>query len=84
LTDREVVLAEIANVRCQGYAVGCNETIEGISCIAAPIYDSVGQVAAALSISSSSSSLTSERRQELINMVCDKASCISQRMGFHK
>jgi len=84
LTNREAVLEELSAVCRQGYAVGCNETIEGISCIAAPIYDSTGQVAAALSISSSSSSLTLERRQALVNIVCDKASCISQRMGFHK
>jgi IclR family acetate operon transcriptional repressor len=84
LTDRDVVLAELTAVRDQGYAVGCNETIEGISCIAAPIYDAAGQVAAALSISGSTSSLTAERRQELVSMVCDKAGCISQRMGFYK
>lgn len=83
LTDREAVLAELAAVRHQGYAVGCNETIEGISCIAAPIRDASGQVAAALSISSSSATLTTERRQTLITMVGDKAGCISQRLGFH-
>lgn len=83
LTDREAVLSELAAVRSQGYALGCNETIEGISCIAAPVYDASGRTAAALSISNSSSVLTAEHRQRLVEMVCDKAACISHRMGYH-
>ena len=71
LTEREDVLAELATVRRQGYALGCNETIEGISCIASPIYDATGQVIAALSISSSSSSLINGRSEAMLKVVCD-------------
>ena len=83
LTDRDVLLGELESVRCQGYAIGCDETIEGITCIAAPIYDAKGKVVAALSISGSSSSLNEGRRVEMIEMVCNTAVRISQSMGYH-
>lgn len=82
LTDREDILRELTAVRNQGYAIGCNETIEGITCIAAPIYDACGKVIASLSISSSSSSLNFGRDENLIKLVCDKASLISAQMGY--
>jgi IclR family acetate operon transcriptional repressor len=83
LTDREVVLNELESVRSQGYAIGCNETIEGITCIAAPINNASGQVVAALSISGSSPSFNDDRLEEMIKMVCEKAGFISQSMGYH-
>lgn len=84
LTDRDIIHRELALVRKQGYATGCNETIEGITCIAAPIYDANQKVVAALSISTSSSALTDGRDHTLIRVVCDKADCISQQLGFYK
>ncbi|MDU4961410.1 MAG: IclR family transcriptional regulator [Sporomusaceae bacterium] len=83
ITARDAMLAELAAVRSQGYAIGCNETIDGIACIAAPVYDAAGHTAAALSISSSSSTISAALRQQLIALVCGKAAAISSRLGYY-
>lgn len=84
LTDRKALLEELARVRGQGFAVGCNETIEGVTCIAVPIHGSNGEVIAALSVSSSSSVLVPERYDSLIGLLKAKAGHISQCLGFQK
>jgi len=81
LTDREALLAEMARVRAQGFAVGCNETIEGLTCIAVPIRDAAGNVAAALSVSSASSVLVPERFPAVTRVLKAKAEVISRRLG---
>jgi DNA-binding IclR family transcriptional regulator len=51
ITDREELRFEFKKIRDQGYAIDNEEAEEGLFCIAAPIYDSKGQVSAAISIS---------------------------------
>ncbi|EAX46570.1 transcriptional regulator, IclR family [Thermosinus carboxydivorans Nor1] len=81
LTDPEALRRELIKVREQGYALGCNETIEGITCIAVPIYNAGGKVAAALSISSASSMLGADRYEAIIEILKEKAKLISRRLG---
>lgn len=82
LTDRDALAQELAKVRAQGYAVGCNETIEGVTCIAVPVHDAAGKVAAALSVSSASSMLEAQRHATLINLLKEKAGKIARRLGY--
>ncbi|MCX7779701.1 MAG: IclR family transcriptional regulator [Negativicutes bacterium] len=82
ITTIEKLQEELAKVRAQGYAIGCNETIEGITCIAVPIYDAAGCVIAALSISSASSAVLADRYETLIQHLKDKAQYISKRLGY--
>lgn len=82
LTDQEALTKELSQVRKQGFAVGCNETIEGVTCIAVPVYDAAGKVAAALSVSSASSALAAQRYDTLISILRDKAAKISRRLGY--
>ncbi len=84
LTDRDVLLKELAHVRAQGYAVGCNETIEGVTCIAVPIFDAAGKVTAALSVSSASSKLAAQRYETLVRLLREKAGMISRRLGYQQ
>ncbi len=82
LTDREVLQKELAQVREQGFAVGCNETIEGVTCIAVPVYDAAGKVAAALSVSSASRVLAAQRYETLVRLLKEKAGKIARRLGY--
>lgn len=82
LTDKDELRRELARIREEGFAVGCNETIEGVTCIAVPIYDSGGKVAAALSVSSASSVLVAERHFGVIRTLKEKAAMISRRLGY--
>lgn len=82
LTGREALEHELAQVKAQGFAVGCNETIEGVTCIAVPVHDATGKVAAALSVSSASSMLAAQRHATLIRVLKEKAGMIARRLGY--
>lgn len=51
IADKAQLMLELEKVRSQGYAVNTGETAEGVTCIAAPIFNNEGRVIAALSIS---------------------------------
>lgn len=85
LTSEKALRSELAKVREQGYAIGCNETIEGFTCLAVPIIDAKNKVVAAISISSASSMLSTDRYEKMIAILQSKAQAISYRLGFqHK
>jgi len=80
--NKDVLLDELAKIRENGVAIACNETIEGVTCIAAPIHDAKGAVVAALSITSASSWLTPDRYEPLIRSLKQKTTLISHKLGF--
>lgn len=51
ITDRTLFDEELAKIRLQGYATDSQEFVDGLSCVAAPIYNHQNIVVAALSIS---------------------------------
>src|SRR5215218_2884296 len=51
ITDLEALAEELERVRKRGYAYDHEETMIGLCCVAAPIYDSKGEVVAAISFS---------------------------------
>jgi len=81
LTDRTELLKELDVIRKQGYGIGCNETINGVTCLAAPIFNNSRKVIAALSVSCPSSVLSENEHTEIIQILKQKAGIISQRLG---
>jgi len=51
ITDRDALYAELPRVRRDGVAYDRQEVVEGLACVAAPIFDRDGPVVAAMSIS---------------------------------
>lgn len=51
ITDVEALLAEIAEARARGFAVEREESVPGVTCVAAPITDHTGRVTYAISVS---------------------------------
>jgi IclR family acetate operon transcriptional repressor len=51
LTDMASLELEFAKIREQGYAVDREEAVEGACCMAAPVFDHAGEIAAAISVS---------------------------------
>lgn len=82
LSSEETVRAEIAKICRQGFAVSCNETIEGVTCIGAPIFNAHGKLEAAVSISSSTARLTIDRYNEMADILKEKAAAISKMIGY--
>lgn len=82
LVSHDEVLREIDTIRQQGYAVSCNETIEGVTCLGAPIFNTHGKLEAAVSISTASAQLSAENYNQVSGILKEKAAAISRLIGF--
>ncbi|MDQ0272317.1 IclR family transcriptional regulator [Cytobacillus purgationiresistens] len=82
ITEKDELLKELINVRKKGYALDLEENEYGITCIAVPIYDHLGKVSAAVSISGTTMRMTEERLKELQPLMIQTGKQISSRLGY--
>jgi len=84
LQDIEALLKELDVVRKQGYSVDNEEHIKNIYCIGAPIFDSNGNVIAALSIALPKFRFDENpKKEELYFLVRDTAIRFSHSLGWY-
>jgi IclR family KDG regulon transcriptional repressor len=81
ITDPRQLLAELSQVRRQGYAISSGELEEGIEAVAAPVFDHLNSVVAAVSIGGPSERCQ-PRRDELIAAVTRSGQQISQALRY--
>jgi DNA-binding IclR family transcriptional regulator len=85
ITDADQFIAHLELVRTQGYAIDDEENEPGIRCVAAPIWNEMGHVVAAISISAPTIRISRKMIQEkLKNQVMDTALEISRKLGFQE
>lgn len=77
-------LKEIGKVRTFGFAIDNEENAAGVRCVAAPVYDAQGKIAAALGTSSTIIQLNEENLPKIVKLIQDSAEKISEQMGFQK
>lgn len=82
LTTAEALLAEVDRVCRQGYAVDNEEYHLGVRCLAAPVWDASGNLAAALGITASVVSFPKRKVAEMAGHVMSAAMDLSHRLGF--
>jgi DNA-binding IclR family transcriptional regulator len=83
LTSVDELLNDLSAVRERGYSVDDQERQPGVSCIAAPIRNSRGEVIAAISVAGPNDRLPAELvGSELARQVVATANAVSQRMGY--
>jgi IclR family transcriptional regulator, KDG regulon repressor len=82
ITDKEVLIAELHNIRKNGYAESYGEWLLDASGVAAPIFDEGGSIVAALTISGPSQRFTKVKVKEYGQRVYKTASEISREMGY--
>ncbi|XER09918.1 HTH-type transcriptional regulator XynR [Sporomusa aerivorans] len=82
LTDQQLLCEEIVKIKDRGYSIACNETIEGVTCMGAPIFNANGKIEAAITISGITSWFNTERLGAVTYMLKEKASLISQQLGY--
>jgi len=75
------LLAELVDVKEQGYAEDVEEQEIGLRCIAVPVYDRFNQVIAGLSISLPTIRFTEEKKTEYIAELRAAARRISEKLG---
>jgi IclR family acetate operon transcriptional repressor len=73
---------ELQQIREQGYTIDQEEAVEGLSCVAGPIFNHSGQVVAAFSVAGPATRLTPARIPELAQMVRETSQQISYRLGY--
>lgn len=81
MTDARQLLEELCKVRAQGYAISNGELEEGIDAVAAPIFDHLNTVVAAVSIGGPSERCA-PKRAELITAVTRAGQQISQALRY--
>lgn len=84
ITDKETLFQELIQVKQKGYALDLEENENGITCIAVPIFDHLGTVIAAVSISGPTMRMTEERIEQLKEKMMDIGRKISARLGYVK
>ncbi|MCM3121759.1 IclR family transcriptional regulator [Mesobacillus sp. AQ2] len=84
ITEKNVLFEELIRVKKAGYALDLEENESGITCIAVPIFDHLGKVVAAVSISGPSIRMTEERLEQLKKKMVNVGLRISSRLGYSK
>lgn len=82
IVDGTSLKEEMKAIRARGYAVDSEEMLPGIACVAFPIFDFRGDVAAAVSLSGATSSLYSVRRDEMVAALGQLAGQVSAQLGY--
>jgi DNA-binding IclR family transcriptional regulator len=82
ITDLTRMEAELAAVREQGYAIDNREIMDGLRCVAAPIYSKDGSVEYAISVSGLAERFAGEYLERVKKAVVESAAEISQLMGY--
>ncbi|WP_328885234.1 IclR family transcriptional regulator [Streptomyces sp. NBC_00316] len=81
ITDPDALREALDSIRNRGMATEHRESNPDVSCVAAPVRDSTGQVVAALSISVPMIRWTDERETELAELAAKGAADLSVRLG---
>ncbi|USK31612.1 IclR family transcriptional regulator [Bacillus sp. F19] len=84
ITNKDDFLLELNTVRQKGYALDLEENENGITCIAVPIFDHIGNAIAAVSISGPTIRMTEHRLEQLQSRMQHIGRQISARLGFEK
>jgi DNA-binding IclR family transcriptional regulator len=83
ITDQDLLLAELARVAKQGYAIDDQEHDAGVMEIAAPVFDAHGDIVGALGILGPEMRLAGRRlTEELLPLLCDSAARLSTALGY--
>jgi IclR family acetate operon transcriptional repressor len=82
ITQPGKFLVELEKVREQGYSVDNEENNLGVRCVAAPVLNAAGQVAAAVNITGTTQQVTLELLPRIAEMVKEAARRISAQLGY--
>lgn len=84
ITDPDELWKELEKIRRLGYAVDEQEFVEGLRCVAVPIYNHSGEIISALSISGPVSRMRAEKFSLCRDSLLAAAVDISRQMGYEK
>ncbi|WP_136686079.1 IclR family transcriptional regulator domain-containing protein [Falsirhodobacter xinxiangensis] len=83
LVTSEALQADLSICRARGYAMDDNEILDGVVCVAAPIYGPDGRVAGSASFNVPAHRMDPARRGELASLLIGVTRQISEDMALH-
>jgi IclR family acetate operon transcriptional repressor len=84
LTTLPQLRRELERIREQGYAFDQEEAVEGLRCVAGPVFNHAGQIVAAFSVAGPATRLAPARLAEIAQMVRETSQQISYRLGYRR
>lgn len=84
ITNPKLLRAHLLEVKKNGYASSVEEILDGVTSIAAPIFDFRGNVIAALSVVGPKQRLQSHKIQSIAKKVISAALEVSARLGYRR
>lgn len=82
LPDPEVFLKELEKIRKEGFASDLEETVQGVHCIAAPVFNQSGKAVACVWTSGPSGRLPEKNIKEVALKIMGCAEMISRNLGY--
>ncbi|MGD9569772.1 MAG: IclR family transcriptional regulator [Sedimentibacter sp.] len=82
ITDKQQFSEMLIEIKNNGYAVDYEETVQGLICVAAPIFDYTGSVRYSLSTTCPTVRMTEDKIKEYIQILKKAANEISCRIGY--
>ncbi len=82
LTGLAQIRKELQQIREQGYALDREEAVEGLRCVAGPVFDYQGRIVAAFSVAGPATRMPPERVSEIARLVVETSRKISYRLGL--
>lgn len=82
ITNMQRLERELSEIRKNGYGFDNEEIMDGLRCVAAPIYDANNRVRYALSVSGLSANMQSEKLERVVKGVVEAARSISYNLGY--
>jgi DNA-binding IclR family transcriptional regulator len=83
VTDPLILKAQLWEVTRRGFASDDEENMEGVRCVAAPVFDFGGRLAGAISLLAPSMRVELPRLQELGECTAEAARTLSHQLGYH-
>lgn len=81
ITKRKLLLVDLMETRERGYSFDREESVQGLGCIAAPVFKAGGNVIGSISLSGDSHKIFGERKKEFCEDIVKTAGEVSQYMG---
>jgi DNA-binding IclR family transcriptional regulator len=82
ITDRQKLIENLKDIQKKGYAFDNEEVVEGLTCVAAPIFNHNGKAIYSMSISGPTIRMTEEKINKSIELIKEAAEMISAKIGY--
>ncbi|HLR68292.1 MAG TPA: IclR family transcriptional regulator [Virgibacillus sp.] len=82
ITNGKKLLSELEKIRRKGYAYSKDEILEGVTSIAAPVYDYTGEVVAAITVVGPEQRISNNKLPVYTKKLIDASKEASERLGY--